>query len=955
MGGSIYLRGVRQNNLKNFDLEIPRDQLVVVTGLSGSGKSSLVFDTIFAEGQRRYIESLSSYARQFLGQMDKPDVDHIEGLSPSIAIDQKSTFHNPRSTVGTVTEIYDYFRLLYARIGHPHCPKCGRPIERQSIDRIVDDVLTNPQGSRVVIMAPVVRGKKGEYKKELDGYKKAGYLRVIIDGKEYMLDQPEPIILDKQVKHTISVVVDRIVIKPNIHTRLTDSMETAIKLADGLVITRIDEVEKLYSTLFACPDCGVNIEEIEPRLFSFNTGYGACPACTGLGYSNSLDVKKLIVDDSLSLRDGAIVASGWGMEGSKIALATFTALGKKYGFSIDTPFKDLSEDAKNVILYGTPDKITIDYNSYGFSGQWDKHFYGVVNNIMRRYQETESEAVKAEFEKLMIPVPCKKCKGRRLNENALSVTINDKNIMDLCDLSVQEIDTFINSLRLTNTEGMIAGQILKEIKSRLRFLLNVGLDYLTLSRSSTTLSGGEAQRIRLATQIGSGLTGVLYVLDEPSIGLHQRDNMRLIETLKNLRDLGNSVLVVEHDEDTIRNADYIVDIGPGAGRLGGEVVAKGTLEDILNCHESLTGAYLRGDKAIDVPTERRAGNGHSIVLKGCRQNNLKNLTVEFPLGKFLCVTGVSGSGKSSLINCILYPALANALNKANISQGNFDTIEGLEYVDKVICIDQSPIGRTPRSNPATYTEVFTLIRNLFANTQAAKARGYNSGRFSFNVKGGRCEHCKGDGILTIEMNFMPDVYVPCEVCKGKRYNRETLEVRYKDKNIYEVLDMTVAEAVTFFENVPSIYTKMKTLFDVGLGYIKLGQPATTLSGGEAQRVKLATELAKRSTGKTVYILDEPTTGLHIADSERLIYILNQLVDAGNTVIVIEHNMDVIKVADHIIDLGKEGGDKGGNVICCGTPEQVSENAESYTGQFLLPVLRRGAERRARLSGEIDQD
>ena len=930
----IYIKGARENNLKGIDLEIPRDKLVVFTGLSGSGKSSLAFDTIFAEGQRRYVESLSSYARMFLGQMQKPDVDYIEGLSPAVSIDQKTTSHNPRSTVGTVTEIYDYFRLLFARIGTPHCPKCGREIARQTVDQICDKIMEK-QGAKLQLLAPVVRGRKGEYKKELEQFKRAGYVRVRVDGNNYTLD--EEIQLDKNIKHNISVVIDRIVVKEGVERRITDAIESAIKLSEGLVIADFDGTEVLYSTKYSCPDCDLSFEELTPRLFSFNNPYGACPECGGLGFRNEIDINLIVTDWNKSLSEGAIKVSGW--DAGHMSQMQFKALSQAYGFSLKTPLKDLPQNIIDIIFYGNDgDRIPMEYNSRTFSGFYKASYEGVARNLMRRFKDSDSEMVKNEISKYMKEVPCSKCGGSRLKPEALAVTISGKNINQLAQISVGDLKEFMQSLELSQTQHLIADRIIKEICARLDFLINVGLDYLTLSRSATTLSGGESQRIRLATQIGSGLTGVLYILDEPSIGLHQKDNQRLLQSLKNLRDLGNTLIVVEHDEETIRNADYIVDIGVGAGVHGGSVVASGSVKDIMKCKNSITGKYLSGELSIPVPIARRAGNGNSIVIKGARQNNLKNLDVKIPLGAFTCVTGVSGSGKSSLVNEVLYPALSSALMRANTRQGNFDAIEGIENVDKVICIDQSPIGRTPRSNPATYTGVFGDIRELFASLPDAKARGYTAGRFSFNVSGGRCEHCSGDGIIKIEMHFLPDVYVPCEVCKGARYNRETLEVKYKGKSISDVLDMTIEDATEFFANIPRIRNKIKTLNEVGLGYVKLGQSSTTLSGGEAQRVKLATELSRRSTGKTVYILDEPTTGLHTHDVAKLIAILDKLVEQGNTVVVIEHNLDVIKVADHIIDLGPDGGDRGGKIVAQGTPEQVSEVKESYTAQFLKPLL-----------------
>lgn len=930
----IFVKGARENNLKNIDLEIPRDKLVVFTGLSGSGKSSLAFDTIFAEGQRRYVESLSSYARMFLGQMQKPDVDYIEGLSPAVSIDQKTTSHNPRSTVGTVTEIYDYLRLLYARVGTPHCPKCGREIERQTVDQICDKIMER-EGAKLQLLAPIVRGRKGEYRKELEQLKRAGYVRVRVDGNNYTLD--EEITLDKNIKHTISVVVDRIVVKDGAERRISDAIETAIKLSEGLVIADFDGEEVLYSTKYACPDCELSFEELSPRLFSFNNPYGACPECGGLGFRNEIDTNLLVTDWNKSLRQGAIKVSGW--DAGHMSAMQFKALADAYDFSVDTPIKDLPKNILNIIFYGNDgDRIPMEYNSRTFSGFYHASFEGVANNLMRRYNDTDSEMVKNEIAKYMKEVPCSKCGGKRLKPEALAVTINGKNIFELTEMSVSALKDFMSQISLTNTQHLIADRIIKEICARLEFLINVGLDYLTLSRSATTLSGGESQRIRLATQIGSGLTGVLYILDEPSIGLHQKDNQRLLQSLKNLRDLGNTLIVVEHDEETIRSADYIVDIGVGAGVHGGKVVACGTVDDIIASKDSITGKYLSGELSIPVPIARRKGNGNYLHIKNARQNNLKNIDVDIPLGAFTCITGVSGSGKSSLVNEVLYPVLSNELMRSNVTTGNCDGIDGIENVDKVICIDQSPIGRTPRSNPATYTGVFGDIRELFASLPDAKARGYTAGRFSFNVGGGRCEHCGGDGIIKIEMHFLPDIYVPCEVCKGARYNRETLEVKYKGKSISDVLDMTIEEATEFFANIPKIRNKIKTLNDVGLGYVKLGQSSTTLSGGEAQRVKLATELSRRSTGKTVYILDEPTTGLHTHDVAKLVAILDRLVEQGNTVVVIEHNLDVVKVADYIVDLGPDGGDRGGTIVAQGTPEEVALVSRSYTGQFLKNVL-----------------
>ncbi len=929
---NIVIKGAKQNNLKNIDLTLPRNKLIVFTGLSGSGKSSLAFDTIFAEGQRRYVESLSSYARQFLGQMDKPDVESIEGLSPAISIDQKTTSKNPRSTVGTVTEIYDYLRLLFARVGIPHCPKCGREIRSISIDQIVDKVMTLPEKTKFTIEAPVVRDRKGEYVKLLDGFRRSGYSRVKIDGSVYLLD--EEIVLDKNLRHNISVIVDRLIMKPDLRRRLTDSLETALKLADGLVNVVTEESEELFSTNYSCPECGITIGEITPRMFSFNAPYGACEKCSGLGFTAEIDVDKLVPDPTLSLEENAIKCTGWNLDMGQMSKMKFQALSRKYGFSMHTPFRDLPKSVRDIILYGTDERIMLKTSSRNFKMEMNAHYEGVIPNLTRRFHETKSEGVIHEIQKLMSERECDVCHGKKLKKEVLSITVGDKNIIEVTEMPVIALPDFFSSIKMTEKEKIIATPILKELFARVRFMIDVGLGYLTLARSSATLSGGEAQRIRLATQIGSGLTGVLYILDEPSIGLHQRDNDRLLATLKKLRDLGNTLVVVEHDEDTIRAADHIVDIGPGAGVQGGEVIAQGTIYDIMNSPRSITGDFLSGRRKIEKPLFHREGSGNEIVVYGARQNNLKGIDVRFPLGKFVVITGVSGSGKSSLINGILYPHLANELNRAEEQEGKYDRIEGLEYVDKVIDIDQSPIGRTPRSNPATYTGLFTHIRELFAKTQGAKARGYTSGRFSFNVKGGRCENCGGDGIIKIEMNFLSDVYVPCEVCRGKRYNHETLEVKYKDKNIFEVLDMTVDEACLFFENIPAIYNKIKTLRDVGLGYIKLGQPATTFSGGEAQRIKLATELSKRPTSKTVYILDEPTTGLHVADVEKLMLILNRLVDNGNTVIVIEHNLDVIRMADHIIDLGPEGGDEGGRIIVTGTPEEVKASGLGYTSLYI---------------------
>lgn len=937
MKDEIFVKGAKENNLKNIDVHIPRDTLTVFTGLSGSGKSTLAFDTIFAEGQRRYVESLSSYARQFLGQMEKPDVESIDGLSPAISIDQKTTSHNPRSTVGTVTEIYDYLRLLFARVGIPHCPKCGREIRRQTVDEIADKVMAMPEGSKIHVNAPVVRGRKGEYTKNLESYRKSGYGRVKIDGIVY--DLQEDIRLDKNIKHTISVVIDRLVVKDGIQKRLTDSLENALRLADGLVVIDCNGNEELFSTKYACPDCGISIEEIEPRLFSFNTPYGACPECSGLGFKQIIDEALICPDKTKTLREGAISVGGWFLESKQTNNMYVEAVAKHFGIDMDVPVKDLPKEQYDIIMYGAGrEKIPMKYDSYNFHGTYQITWEGFVNTLSRRYRNTESEGVKAELEKYITDLPCPVCGGKRLKKEALSVYVGGKNIAELCDLSITDLYNFCENLQLSETEHRIADVILKEIKARLNFLRNVGLAYLNLSRSAGTLSGGESQRIRLASQIGSGLTGVLYILDEPSIGLHQRDNEKLLNTLLRLRDLGNTLIVVEHDEDTMRAADYIVDIGPKAGVHGGEVVACGTVQDIMNSPRSITGDYLAGRRKIEVPPVRQKPDGRYFEVFGCKQNNLKNIDVKIPVGLITAVTGVSGSGKSSLVNEIIYPFMANELNGAHMVTGKSDGCKGLEYFDKVIAIDQSPIGRTPRSNPATYTGVFTMIRELFAATPDARERGYKAGRFSFNVSGGRCENCCGDGIKKIEMHFLPDIYVPCEVCGGKRYNRETLEVRYKGKNIAEVLDMTIEESCEFFASVPSIYNKLKTINDVGLGYIKLGQSATTLSGGEAQRVKLATELSKRATGKTCYILDEPTTGLHSYDVDKLIKILQSLRSSGNTVIVIEHNLDVIKVADWIIDLGKEGGDGGGEIVVTGTPEEVAACDESYTGRFLKKLL-----------------
>ena len=940
MQDTIRVRGTRVNNLKNVSLEIPRDKLVVLTGLSGSGKSSLAFDTIYAEGQRRYVESLSSYARMFLGQMDKPDVDSIDGLSPAISIDQKTTSKNPRSTVGTVTEIYDYLRLLWARCGTPHCPKCGKEIRRQSVDQIVDQIMQLPERTKFQILAPVVRGKKGEHQKVFEDARRGGYARVRVDGSIYELS--EEISLDKNKKHHIEVIVDRLMMKPDLARRLTDSVETAANLSGGLVILNelAGDRDTMFSQNYACEECGVSLPELSPRMFSFNNPYGACPVCTGLGTQLVADPALIIPDDSKSILQGAIQASGYNnVKDDSIARMHFEALGKKYHFSLTEPIRDLPKTALDAILYGTgKENLTIYYERANGRGVLERPFEGVLNNISRRYAETQSEAMHKELEECMAERPCPKCRGRRLSDVSLAVTVGGMNIMDFCAMPISDELDFMNRLTLEGSMAVIAEQILREIRSRLGFLQAVGLRYLTLSRAAATLSGGESQRIRLATQIGSSLMGVLYILDEPSIGLHQRDNDKLLATLRQLRDLGNTVLVVEHDEDTMRAADYIVDVGPGAGVHGGEIVAAGSVQDIINCPRSVTGQYLSGVKKIPVPAERRKGNGKSLIVRGAAENNLRHIDVEIPLGTFTCITGVSGSGKSSLVNEILYKKLAGALNHARTRPGKFDSIEGLEHLDKVVGIDQSPIGRTPRSNPATYTGLFNDIRDLFASTSDARTRGYGPGRFSFNVKGGRCEACGGDGLVKIEMHFLADVYVPCEVCRGRRYNRETLEVLYKGKNIADVLDMTAEEALGFFENLPKIRQKVQTLVDVGLGYIKLGQSSTTLSGGEAQRVKLATELSRRATGRTIYILDEPTTGLHMADVHRLIDILQLLADAGNTVLVIEHNLDVIKVADHIIDLGPEGGAGGGTIVAQGTPEEVAACPESFTGQYLKKLL-----------------
>ncbi|MBR2765935.1 MAG: excinuclease ABC subunit UvrA, partial [Blautia sp.] len=932
--------GAKVNNLKNLSVDIPRDKFVVLTGLSGSGKSSLAIDTIYAEGQRRYMESLSSYARQFLGQMEKPDVESIEGLPPAISIDQKSTNRNPRSTVGTVTEIYDYFRLLYARIGIPHCPKCGREIRRQTVDQMVDQIMSLPERSRIQLLAPVVRGKKGTHAKVLEQAKRSGYVRVQIDGSVYELS--EDISLEKNIKHTIDIVVDRLVIKPGVEKRLADSIETVLGLAEGLlVVDMMDGNTMTFNQSYACPDCGISIPEVEPRSFSFNNPFGACPECLGLGYKMEFDVDLMIPDPSLSISKGAIVAMGWQSctDPSSFSGAMLTALAKEYGFSLDTPFEDYPEQIRHLLVYGTDGKsVKVHYKGQRGEGVYDVAFPGLIKNMEQRYRETASETMKAEYESYMQITPCPACRGQRLRKESLAVTVADKNIYEMTCMSVLELQAFFDTLTLSDQQTLIGRQILKEIKARISFLAEVGLEYLSLSRATGTLSGGEAQRIRLATQIGSGLVGVAYILDEPSIGLHQRDNDKLLHALMRLRDLGNSLIVVEHDEDTMRAADCIVDIGPGAGEHGGELVAMGTAEDLMNEPASITGDYLAGRRRIEVPASRRKPSGY-LTIKGAAQNNLKKVNVKIPLGILTCVTGVSGSGKSSLINEILYKYLARKLNRARTVPGKFGTIDGAEQLDKVISIDQSPIGRTPRSNPATYTGVFDQIRDLFAATSDAKARGYKKGRFSFNVKGGRCEACSGDGIIKIEMHFLPDVYVPCEVCKGKRYNRETLDVKYKGKNIYDVLNMTVEEALPFFENVPSIRNKIQTLYDVGLSYIRLGQPSTELSGGEAQRVKLATELSRRSTGRTIYILDEPTTGLHFDDVNRLVQILHRLAEGGNTVVVIEHNLDVIKTADYVIDMGPEGGDGGGTVIATGTPEEVALISSSYTGQYVGRMLR----------------
>ena len=938
----IKIRGANEHNLKNISLDIPRNELVVLTGLSGSGKSSLAFDTIYAEGQRRYMESLSSYARQFLGQMEKPDVESIEGLSPAISIDQKSTNRNPRSTVGTVTEIYDYMRLLYARIGIPHCPKCGREIRKQTVDQMVDQIMTLPERTKIQLLAPMVRGRKGRHEKVLEQAKRSGYVRVMIDGNLHELS--EEITLEKNIKHNIEIVVDRLVVKPGIEKRLTDSIETVMKLSDGLMIVDVADGEPInFSQSFSCPDCGISIEEVEPRSFSFNNPFGACPDCFGLGYKMEFDEDLMIPDKSLSINEGAIVVLGWQScaKPGSFSRAILDALAAEYHFDLDTPFKDYPKEIHDILIYGTSGKeVKVHYTGQRGTGVYDVAFEGLIENVNRRYRETFSQASKAEYESFMRITPCTTCHGQRLKQSSLAVTVGGLNIYEATNMSIVKFREFIDDLKLSEMQKMIGEQILKEIRARISFLIDVGLDYLSLSRATGTLSGGEAQRIRLATQIGSGLVGVAYILDEPSIGLHQRDNDKLLKTLEHLRDLGNSVIVVEHDEDTMRAADCIVDIGPGAGEHGGNVVAVGTAAQIMKCKESITGAYLSGRIKIPVPKERRSPTGW-IKIRGARENNLKNIDVDVPLGIMTCVTGVSGSGKSSLINEILYKALAKKLNRARTIPGDHDGIDGVEQLDKIIAIDQSPIGRTPRSNPATYTGVFDLIRDLFAATTDAKAKGYSKGRFSFNVKGGRCEACSGDGIIKIEMHFLPDVYVPCEVCGGKRYNRETLEVKYKGKSIYDVLNMTVEEALKFFENVPSIARKIATLNDVGLSYIRLGQPSTELSGGEAQRIKLATELSRRGTGKTIYILDEPTTGLHFADVHKLVEILRKLSEGGNTVVVIEHNLDVIKTADYIIDMGPEGGDRGGTVIAKGTPEEIVKVPESYTGQYVKRYLENG--------------
>ena len=941
MQDKIVIKGARENNLKNIDVTIPRDKLVVLTGLSGSGKSSLAFETLYAEGQRRYVESLSSYARMFLGQMEKPDVDYIEGLSPAISIDQKTTSKNPRSTVGTVTEIYDYLRLLWARVGTPHCPSCGKEIKQQTIDQIIDQVMTLPEAARIQVLAPVIRGKKGEHLKIFEDARKSGYVRVRADGSLY--DLTEEIKLDKNKKHSIEIVVDRLVIREDVARRLTDSVETASNLSGGIVIINVlgdEERDILFSQNYACEDCGVSIDELTPRMFSFNNPFGACPTCTGLGSQMKIDPDRILPNKSLSILEGAICASGWNhIKSDGISRMYFDALSKKYKFKLSDPVEKLSSEVMDIILYGTKgEKLTLNYDQPRGKGTLYQPFEGIINNLERRYRETQSDAMKREIEECMSECPCPTCQGRRLKREALAVTVGGSSIHAFCEKPVDEALAFLDTVTLTETQSMIADQILKEIRARLGFLRSVGLQYLTLTRQAGTLSGGESQRIRLATQIGSSLMGVLYILDEPSIGLHQRDNDLLLGTLKHLRDLGNTLIVVEHDEDTMRAADYIVDIGPGAGVHGGQVVACGTAQEVMDTPGSVTGDYLAGRKKVPVPAERRKGSGHILTVRGAAENNLRHIDVDFPLGTFIAVTGVSGSGKSSLVNEILYKRLGTELNRTKARPGKHDGMEGIEFLDKVIAIDQSPIGRTPRSNPATYTGLFSDIRELFASTQDAKTRGYGPGRFSFNVRGGRCEACSGDGLLKIEMHFLPDIYVPCEVCKGKRYNRETLEVRYKGKNIHEVLEMTVEEALPFFENLPKLYNRVKTLKEVGLGYVKLGQPSTTLSGGEAQRVKLATELSKQSTGSTIYILDEPTTGLHTADVHQLVEVLQRFVDKGNTVVVIEHNLDVIKTADYIIDLGPEGGSGGGMVVCTGTPEEVARHPGSYTGKYLKTVL-----------------
>ena len=941
MKEELRIQGAREHNLKNVSITLPRNKLIVFTGLSGSGKSSLAFDTIYAEGQRRYVESLSAYARQFLGQMEKPDVDYIEGLSPAISIDQKSTSNNPRSTVGTVTEINDYLRLLYARIGTPHCPKCGRVIQRQTIDQVVDQVMAMGEGAKVQIIAPAVRGRKGEHAKLLEQIRKDGYVRVKVDGQLYDINEVPP--LDKKFKHNIDVVVDRIVIRDGARGRLNDSLETAFSFGGGLAKAEVNRQEQMFSQNYACPDCGVSMEEMTPRMFSFNNPFGACPTCSGLGFMMKIDPALVVPDESLSLEEGAIAVSGWqSANRDSIAGMYFAAIADKYDFSLDTPFRSIPEAGRNAILYGTgKEKLHVEYHKEFGEGVFDSAFEGICPNLERRYRESQSDAVKRDLEGYMSNIPCPDCKGKRLKPESLAVTVGGISIAELSDSTVLKVRAFLQSIEMTDTERMISEQIMKEIHARLGFLIDVGLDYLTLSRGAATLSGGEAQRIRLATQIGSGLVGVLYILDEPSIGLHQRDNDRLLATLKGMRDIGNTLIVVEHDEDTMRAADYIVDMGPGPGEHGGEVVAEGTLEEILQNEHSITGRYLSGKEYIPVPQKRRGWGGQFLRVKGARANNLKNIDVNIPIGVFTCVTGVSGSGKSSLVNEIVKKTLLRDLNRAKTRPGDCDAVLGEEYLDKIIDIDQSPIGRTPRSNPATYTGLFDLIRDVFAQTPDARMRGYGSGRFSFNIKGGRCEACKGDGILKIEMHFLPDIYVPCEVCHGKRYNRETLEVRYKGKSIADVLDMTVEEALHFFAALPRLARKLQTLYDVGLGYIRLGQPSTTLSGGEAQRVKLATELSRRDTGRTLYVLDEPTTGLHVDDVKRLLGILQRLCDGGSTVVVIEHNLDVIKTADYIIDLGPEGGDRGGELMACGTPEEIVQNKNSYTGVYLKPMLDRG--------------